>query len=61
MRTITVRVPPKLNLEQAQKVLTNVLGKAGHPNCFSGFDIRFAEEIEYSVNAGNLEVREAGH
>lgn len=58
MRVVHVRVPPKLNLEQAQKVVANVMGRLGHTTCFSGFDVRFSEAVDYAVQAGSLEVRE---
>ncbi len=57
MKIVNVRVPPKLNLEQAQKVVANVMGKLGHTGCFSGFDVRFTEAVDFAVQA-NLEVRE---
>ena len=50
MKRITVRVPEKTSLEQAQKLLGSVLGKAGHPNCFSEFQITF----ENAVDPANL-------
>ena len=46
MKKITVRVPELLNLEQSQKVLASVLGKAGHPNCYSGFNISFQNAVD---------------
>jgi hypothetical protein len=59
---VTVRVPERLtNLEQANKVLANVLGKLGCPACLSGFDIRFTHVREMVVNARDLSVHEIGH
>jgi hypothetical protein len=46
MKTIIVRVPELLNLEQSQKVLASVLGKAGHPTCYSGFNISFENAVD---------------
>jgi len=46
MKKITVRVPEFLNLEQSQKVLASVLGKAGHPGCYSGFNISFENAVD---------------
>ncbi|HTZ67878.1 MAG TPA: hypothetical protein VMB83_10510 [Roseiarcus sp.] len=43
---VTVRVPEKLNLEQSQKLLVSVLGKAGCPTCFSGFRITFENAVD---------------
>jgi hypothetical protein len=56
--TVTVRVPRNLTLDQAHKVVANVLGKLGHLGCFSGFDIRFTNAVDYYVSAANLEVHE---
>jgi hypothetical protein len=65
MKAITVRVPEKLSLEQCQKVLASVLGKAGHPGCFSGFNISFENAVDPSnvllnVESGSLNVTEGG-
>ena len=46
MKKIAVRVREPLNLEQSQKVLASVLGKAGHPNCYSGFNISFENVVD---------------
>jgi len=46
MKAVTVRVPANLSLEQSQKVLATVLGKAGHPNCYSGFKISFESVVD---------------
>jgi len=45
-KQVTVRVPEKLNLEQSQKLLASVLGKAGCPTCFSGFKISFETAVD---------------
>jgi hypothetical protein len=45
-KSILVRTPGKLNLEQCQKVLATVLGKAGCPHCFSGFKIGFQDLVD---------------
>jgi len=50
LKQITVRVPEKLTLEQSQKLLGSVLGRAGCPTCFSGFKISF----ESAVDPANL-------
>jgi hypothetical protein len=59
-QTVIVRVPAKLSLDQAHKVVANVLGKLGCPACFSGFDIRFAHIRDLVVDAKSLEIRELG-
>jgi hypothetical protein len=42
-KTVTVRVPDKLNLEQCQKVLVAVLTKAGHTQLLLGIQNQFRE------------------
>jgi hypothetical protein len=46
MRKVTVRVPTNMNLEQSQKLLAAVLGKVGHPGCYSGFNISFENAVD---------------
>ncbi len=63
MKNITVHVRDPLNLEQCHKVLASVLGKAGHPMCFSGFKIAFESAVDpapmvLSVEKGSLNVSE---
>jgi hypothetical protein len=65
MKRITVRVPESLNLEQSQKVLASVLGKAGHPTCYSGFNISFENAVNPAdtimiVEKGSQKVNEVG-
>jgi hypothetical protein len=65
MKVVTVRVPEKLTLEQSQKVLGSVLGKVGHPACFSGFKISFENAVDPSnvvltVEKASLNVSEVG-
>jgi hypothetical protein len=55
MRKVTVRVHEPLNLEQCQKVLASVLGKAGHPNCYSGFNISFENAVNPADTILNVE------
>jgi len=64
MKGFTVRVPDKLTLEQSQKVLGVVLGKAGCPHCYSGFKITFENVVDppnvvLTVEKGTLNVAEA--
>jgi hypothetical protein len=63
MKNITVHVRESLNLDQCHKVLTSVLGKAGHPTCFSGFKIAFESAVDpaptvLTVEKGTLNVTE---
>lgn len=46
MKSITVRVPGNLSLEQSQKILASVLGKVGCPTCYSGFKISFEAAVD---------------
>jgi hypothetical protein len=46
VKAVTVRVPANLSLEQSQKVLASVLGKAGHPTCYSGLKISFESVVD---------------
>jgi hypothetical protein len=64
MRKVTVRVHEPLNLDQCQKVLATVLGKAGCPNCYSGFHLSFENtvnpaELILNVERGSQKVLEA--
>ena len=63
-KVVTVHVPGNLTLEQSQKVLAAVLGKAGHPTCYSGFQVSFEsvvdpENLVFMVEKG-LAVRGVG-
>ena len=65
MKNVTVHVPGTLNLDQCHKVLASVLGKAGHPTCFSGFKIAFENAVDpapmvLTVEKGSLKVTEVG-
>jgi hypothetical protein len=65
MKSITVHVRESLNLDQCHKVLASVLGKAGHPTCFSGFKISFENAVDpastvLTVEKGSLKVTEVG-
>jgi hypothetical protein len=64
-KTITVHAPPNMTLEQAQKVLANVLNKAGHPGCYSGFNINFVNmgdpaPLVLNVEQGSLNISQMG-
>ena len=63
-KSVTVRAPGNMTLEQAQHVLASVLGKVGHPTCYSGFNISFVNAVDPSplmlnVEHGSLKVNEA--
>ena len=64
-KNVTVLVHDKLTLEQCQKVLASVLGKAGHTGCFSGLKISFENAVDPAniallVDKTNLQVNEIG-
>lgn len=60
-RPVNVRVPADVayDLEKAQQIQREILGRLGCMACCSGFDIRFILENEFIVDA-ELNVREAG-
>jgi hypothetical protein len=65
MKNITVHVRESLNLDQSHKVLASVLGKAGCPNCFSGFKIAFDNAVDpanilLTVEKGSQKIVEIG-
>ena len=45
-KSVTVKAPANMTLEQAQKALAQVLGKVGHPTCYSGFNISFVNAVD---------------
>lgn len=60
-RPVNVRVPAEVayDLEKAQQIQREILGRLGCMACCSGFDIRFILENEFIVDR-ELNVREAG-
>jgi hypothetical protein len=65
MKTVTVHVTERLNLESCQKLLASVLGKVGHPTCYSGFNINFQNVVDPAerllvVDKGSLNIVEIG-
>jgi len=54
-KPVTVRVPGNMTLEQAKNVLASVLGKVGHPACYSGFNISFVNAVDPSPLVLNVE------
>jgi hypothetical protein len=62
VQPVTVRLTkPLASIDDAHKVVTNVLGKLGCPGCLSGFDIRFTQERNFAVNPSSLAVNELEH
>jgi len=65
VKAATVHVPNNMNLEQCQKVLATVLGKCGHPLCYSGINIGFQSVVDpanilLAVQKGSLNVQAVG-
>lgn len=65
MKNVTVRVHENLNLEQSQKVLAAVLNRAGHPQCYSGFNLSFENAVDPAevimiVERGSQKIMEVG-
>jgi hypothetical protein len=60
-RPVSVRAPAEVvfDLEKAQEIQRDILGRLGCPACCSGIDIRFILENEFVVDA-DLNIREAG-
>lgn len=58
-RTITVRVPHKpVDIKTIQLTIANLFKELGHVACYSGFDFRFEQEVEFTANVAG-EVRQA--
>jgi hypothetical protein len=60
-RPVNIRVPAEVafDLEKAQQIQRDILGRLGCPACCSGIDIRFILENEFIVDR-ELNIREAG-
>lgn len=58
-QTVTVTLPREVafDLRKIQKIQEELLGRLGHPGCYSGWDILFRTEIDYSVNPKTLELQ----
>lgn len=64
-KTVTVHAPANMTLEQAQHVLASVLGKVGHPGCYSGFNINFVNlgdpaPLVLNVDRASMKIAEVG-
>lgn len=55
-RTVTVNIPHgPMDIKHVQLVVANLMKQVGHLSCFSGFDINFRQEIEFTANlAGEI-------
>ena len=49
---IQVSIPAKIafDLGRLQEIQKDILGRLGHPNCYSGFDLRFDLERQFHVD-----------
>jgi hypothetical protein len=45
-KSVTVKSPANMTLAQAQQALATVLGRVGHPACYSGFNISFVNAVD---------------
>lgn len=61
-RTVTVTLPREVafDLKKIQKIQETLVGRLGHPGCYSGFDILFRQELEFIADAKTLELRSTG-
>jgi hypothetical protein len=48
--SVSLSAKVAFNLADIQKVVTEVAGRLGHPQCFSGFDISFGLEQQLIMN-----------
>jgi hypothetical protein len=57
-RTITVVIPREVgfDLKKIQRIQEVLVGRLGHPGCYSGFDILFQQEVEFIADAKTLEL-----
>ncbi len=54
-KSVMVKAPANMTLEQAQRALAQVLGKVGHPACYSGFNISFVNAVDPAPMVLNVE------
>lgn len=56
---VTVPAEVAFNLDKFQKVQADIFGRLGHPNCYSGWDVRWDLVRQFAVDR-DLNVRQAG-
>ncbi len=50
-RQVIVRVPSgTMDIKHVQALIANLMKQVGHQGCFSGFDINFRQELEFTAN-----------
>jgi len=61
-KLVTVTLPEGVgnDLKKVLKIQKDLLGRLGHPACYSGFDILFRQESDWSVNPKTLELEQGG-
>ena len=58
-KLVTVTLPEGVgnDLKKILKIQKDLLGRLGHPNCYSGFDILFRQESDWSVDPKTLDLQ----
>jgi hypothetical protein len=59
--TVTVSHDVGNDLNKIMKIQKDLLGRLGHAGCYSGFDILFQLESDFTVNSKTLELQPAAH
>jgi hypothetical protein len=61
-RLVTVTLPSDVgnDLKKVLKIQKDLLGRLGHAGCYSGFDILFRQESDFTVNPKTLELQVPG-
>ena len=59
-KLVTVTLPGNVgnDLKKVLKIQKDLLGRLGHPNCYSGFDILFRQESDWSVDPKTLDLQQ---
>jgi hypothetical protein len=58
-KLVTVTLPEGVgnDLKKVLKIQKDLLGRLGHPGCYSGFDILFRQESDWSVDPKTLDLQ----
>jgi hypothetical protein len=58
-KLVTVTLPEGVgnDLKKVLKIQKDLLGRLGHPSCYSGFDILFRQESDWSVDPKTLDLQ----
>jgi hypothetical protein len=50
-RQVVVNIPHgNMDIKHVQVLVANLMKQVGHLGCFSGFDINFRQEVEFTAN-----------